>query len=468
MVETPSTREAARASSTGTVQELIDQGLTAKEAQTRAAGFTGEFGEGRAEAFRQQAGLTFDDTGTLTQQNIPVEDITGQRVLNAQLSEAETFKPKLHTVQADELQKDIEAAPTAPIVGAGDVTAQQIAASTVGDTATVNQNEALAGLASGPEQVAGTFTSPVETLNPATLNVQDDALVEKRLASMFADIESGEVPSWAKAAHNTAQETLAARGIGASSIAAGAISLALMQSALPIAAQDAQTYFQADIATFNAKTQADLVNFQTAQQNMLTDVSIANATAQFNASSKTQTQQFTASLISSIQTQNANMVNSMAQFNAAQENQVAAQNAGNALQAETFNVQQQNQIEQFNAQLESSRNQFNAEMAFAVDQSNVIYRRNVNTQNTAAINAANQVNTQNLFNMGQTAYNNAVLQARDNVAMINQNIQNGMDRSAAITMQANDIAQVNEQIDANNFQNLMSNTARVLSGVWNS
>jgi hypothetical protein len=462
-------REQARAATTAedlkgaTLSSLTASGLNPNEAQMRLAGFTEAFGDGRAEAFRTAAGKEFNAAGQLVDTDIPIDALQGQQVLNPALPQGTTLTPTPQTIQPGELMvtPQLGASPTTATPQA--VTAEEVVAQTAGPAPQIDAQDVVGGVEE--QTVQPTLTSPVETLVPAQLNVSDDALVERRLASLFADIESGEVPPWAKAAHNTAMEVMGARGIGASTIAGGAVALALMQSALPIAAQDAQTFFQADMANFNAEQQAALVNHQTAQQNMLTDVSIANASAQFNASSKMQTQQFVSSMIGQIQAQNASLTATMEQFNTSQVNQIAATNSGNALTAATFNANMKTQVEQFNSTMQNNRDQFNANMAFAVDQSNVTWRRNVNTANTAATNAANQVNVQNRFNLSATALNNLNQQLRDNADRAWQSIEAGMDRSLVLATQANDIALMNEQIDANNWTNTIKFGVKTL-GEW--
>ena len=69
---------------------------------------------------------------------------------------------------------------------------------------------------------------------------------------------------------------------------------------------------------------------------------------------------------------------------------------------------------QFNANLENQREQFNTKNSILIDQSNAVWRRQINTQNTALQNAANQMNVMNRFNMSQTALNNRWQQFRDN------------------------------------------------------
>ena len=446
-------------------EQLLTAGLTATEASTIGRGFSEAFGENRAKDFRAAEGLTVDEFGVAQNINVPIGALKSQQALNPQIPANAQLTPTLQTVGPGETltAQTLGASPTTTTpspIG----TAQEIHAQQVSSIPQVNAESIAAGVQ--PQSVSPVFTSPVETLDPAVLNISNDALVENRLATMFADIESGVVPPWAKAAHNQAMAEMSARGLQGSSIAAGAISLALMQSALPIAAADAQTYFQADMANFEADQQSRLVNFQARQQNMLTDVSIANASEQFNAANKSQTQQFVANLIGSIKTSNANMIASVQQFNVSQANSVSAQNAGNQLAVDQFDRQMKTNVEQFNANIQNQREQFNANMRFAVDQSNVLWRRNVNTGNTAAVNAANQVNTQNMFNMSQQAQNDLWQQQRDEAAWLFSASQNQLDRDYNLAMAAGNRDFVSRNDDRDYWTDLGQTIN--LGGVWDT
>ena len=56
-------------------------------------------------------------------------------------------------------------------------------------------------------------------------------------------------------------------------------------------------------------------------------------------------------------------------------------------------------MDEFNAQQDFARNQWNAQNSAAVEASNVEWRRQANTINTAAQNAVNAQNAQNSFQM---------------------------------------------------------------------
>ena len=65
--------------------------------------------------------------------------------------------------------------------------------------------------------------------------------VQGQLTSLMQDFEGDKTPAWAAGAMRAATAALASRGLGASSMAGQAIIQATMESALPIAMQDAQT-----------------------------------------------------------------------------------------------------------------------------------------------------------------------------------------------------------------------------------
>lgn len=423
--------------------------LTQEEARAiaREVGFTGEFGGGAYNNFVQENNLS-DEVARRTQEieaqkaaGSNILSTTQNQVLNPSLPVGTQLTPIQHQVTKEEMIKGPTALdPTGANIQAPNAVTTSPINTTTATAAQINAQGILdqSGLSNAQApQIDPTLTTPVDEAVAVTGQVSDLATVKGQLASLFGDINSGEVPQWAVGAYNKAQEEMAARGLGASSIAAGAITTAYMNSAIEIASQDAATYFQMDIQNLNNKQQAMLENVRMKQQNMLTDVSIQNAAAQFNAENQTQVQQFVASLISSISSQNAQLATSVSTFNAAENNKIQAQLAQNDIAVQQFNAQMESQIKQYNSQLAHQREVFNSEMAYAIEQSNVLWRRAVNTENTAQINAANQANVQNLFNMSQAAQNNLWQQWRDEAAWAYNSAEKQLDRDFNLVMAAN-------------------------------
>ena len=148
--------------------------------------------------------------------------------------------------------------------------------------------------------------------------------------------------------------------------------------------QNAQNFLSMDLANLSNEQQTEIFKSQQIIQSMLTDQAANNAAMQFNAQSENQANQFYDNLNSSI-----NM------FNAEQSN---AQ--------ERFNAGQVNAMSQFNAEMKNQREQFNASNQLVIDQSNAQWRREIATQDTAAINRANEMNALATLNISNTAYNN--------------------------------------------------------------
>ena len=311
------------------------------------------------------------------------------------------------------------------------------------------QMDAAQGTVSDPAQVQAQTQDGVsqayedfyqKTQNDLTqLAVGDPRATVQYQYSQLMDFGVGEMPGWAKGAFVAAQEQLAARGLGGSSIAAEGITAALMQAALPIAMQDARVFeglhlavldkrMQAaflkagyianlDITNLNNRQQAAVMNAQSFMQMDMANLSNRQQTAIVNTQAKMQT------LLSDQAATNA-----ASQFNASSQNQVDVFFGILSAQIETFNAQQTNSIGMFNTEMLDMREQFNIKNALLVEQSNAQYLRDINTANTAMVNQANYVNSQNLLEISNTAFANEIQLMRDREAFAFDATQNELDR----------------------------------------
>ena len=89
------------------------------------------------------------------------------------------------------------------------------------------------------------------------------ASVKDELSSLMADFEGGATPSWAAGAMRGATAQMAARGLGASSMAGMALVQAAMESALPIAQMDASN--KQEVAMESARQRAGFLNMEFTQ-----------------------------------------------------------------------------------------------------------------------------------------------------------------------------------------------------------
>jgi hypothetical protein len=191
--------------------------------------------------------------------------------------------------------------------------------------------------------------------------------------------------------------------MGASSMAGAALVQAAMEASTPIAAADAETYrrmaeanlnnrqqaevlnaqmtLQMDMSNLSNEQQARITNTQKQIQALFTDQAAVNSARQFNAQTEQQNDQFF-----------ANLFNETAKFNSTQANAINKFNAG-----------QQNAVAQFNSEIATQRQQFAQKNQILIDQANAVYRRQINTANTALTNAETEFNLRNLFNISQNA-----------------------------------------------------------------
>jgi len=356
--------------------------------------------------------LQINDSKKPTTQSI-VQYMANQAV-NPTISNSQQFIPVLQNTNEQFLQNSGQLQSVAPSQMTAPIT--PLSFSTVGATQT-STTAPLAGFNQSAGQVTASTVAPEQAVGTAAqMTVGSLSTVQGQLANIYANMEPNEIPQWAKASVAAANEVLGARGLKPnSSIGFAALQGAVQQQAINIAAADAATYFKADLTNFEAVQQVNLSNIQFRQQALLTNTAAENAAKQINAQNEQQTQQFMANLVSNINEANANRVQA----------------------ADMKNVDNQLTASSFYAQQEFNRDKFNAEMQYAIDQSNVLWRRNLNTANTAAVNAANQVNVQNKFNLSVTAMNNLWQQFRDEASWAFESSENKANRDYNLALVAN-------------------------------
>ena len=347
------------------------------------------------------------------------------------------------------------AAPTAGLAGtqvtaptaatAGQITAAQVAGQT--PTMTAAQGQLSTGAIALAAQ--GSITS--------------DATVKGQLAGLQQEVETAlasgnPLPVWARGAAKATEAALANRGLSASSMAAEALAEGIMNSAIPIAAQDAatykqmifqnlsnnqqavitnaQSYLRMDMANLSNKQQANLQNINTRQNFLLSDQAAANAAFQFNATSQNQVNQFYSKLSTTVADQNAARIDAMRKFAEAEKSKINALNAQNTIAVNEANAKREETVNRFNATLANQRQQFNVQNQREIDQSNVVWRRAVNTANTAAVNASNQTNAQNLLNLSNWGLSSAWQQWRDEASWVNTSSENESNRNHNLAIAA--------------------------------
>jgi hypothetical protein len=391
-----------------------------------------------------------------------------------------TISPQLQNVATNELMATsgltgttaaaVPTAPTAPTIAApGTITGTSVTAPTAQTAATITPST-VTSLTPTMTAATGTLTQP---MTAATGTITSDATVKGQLTGLQQEVETAlasgnPLPVWARGAAKATNAAMANRGLSASSMAAEALAEGIMNSAIPIAKADADTYKQMifqnlsnnqqaaitnaqsylklDLANLSNQQQANLQNITTRQNFILSDQAAANAAFQFNATSQNQVNQFYDKLSTTVADQNAARIDAMKKFAEAERAKVNALNAQNTIAVNEANAKREDTINRFNAQLENQRQQFNVQNQREIDQSNVVWRRSINTANTAAVNAANQVNAQNLLNLSNFGLSALWQQWRDEASWVNtssENIQNrnhnlamaALERSTAVDLQ---------------------------------
>jgi len=300
--------------------------------------------------------------------------------------------------------------------------------------------------------------------------VSQEATVQYQIGELFKSFEEGKpAPPWAAPAVRNVGALMAQRGLGASSMAAAAVTQAIMESGIPIAMQDAQTYATMDLTNLNNRQQTALtnaatyaamdranldarmqaavtnaqtflsmdmanlnntqrtveLNHQAEIQKMFTDQAAENAARQFNASSQQQIDQFFAEM--EVQVSNANA------------NRIAAQ--------EQFNVNEANAMAQYEASLNDARERFESQLRVQIDQSNASWRREINTANTALQNEANRINTQNLLNITAQAQANLWQRYRDEAGWLIQMSESATQKEHEVGLLAMQIDEKKDSYD---------------------
>ena len=292
---------------------------------------------------------------------------------------------------------------------------------------------------------AATAAKFTEQIQAAQATPSKQATVQGQLEGLMQDFEGGETPAWAAGAMRAAMSSMAARGLGASSLAGQAVIQAAMESALPIAQADAATRaaFEAqnlsnrqERAMLSAQQRAAFIGmeFDQAFQARVMNASKVSDIANMNFTAEQQVALENSRIANTINLQNLNnkqalimaeaaALSQMDMANLSNRQQAAVMNAQNFMAMDMKNLDIAQQTNMFKAQAiqqalftdqaaDNAAKQFNATSQMQVDQ----FFANLNAQ-TQQFNAA-QTNAQNQFNAGEK---NA--QSRFNAELRNQRQQ---------------------------------------------
>ena len=429
------------------------------------------------------AGSKTIGTATTTNTNQLMDTTTGQVAAvnpTATAGQASTFTAGAPTKLSTNTASNVAAAPsiTANLAGVnaaqGNVginaqvdAAQQIGSSVTGLSAAqegtftqINgaptRNEEFGEIvnAVADSQQAAAFT---EQIKAAQADPSSRSTVQGQLATLMTSFDNGNTPAWAAGAMRNVTAQMASRGIGSSSMAGQALIQAALESALPIANADAQTYAQFDLTNLNNKQQRAMLsaqqraefmgqefdqefqervfnstrigeianmNFTATQAIAIENAQLANSVKLSNLSNRQGVVMAEAAALSQIdisnlnnrqqeQVQNAksfldmdmaNLTNlqQMTLFKAQERNNALLSDAAASNASEQFNATSKNQTDQFFSNLQSNVKQFNATQKNSQEQFNTGQTTAVSKFNAEIRNQREQFNSQNSLVINQS------------------------------------------------------------------
>jgi len=287
-----------------------------------------------------------------------------------------------------------------------------------------------------------------------------DATVQGQLTGLMEDFEGKEPPAWAAGAMRAAAARMASRGLSSSSMAGQAIVQAAMESAIPIASQDAKTVASFEMqnlsnrqqtAMFAAQQRAQFLGLEFNQefQARVTNAAKVSDIANMNFSAEQQVALENARMAQTVDLTNLNAKNAkvmadaaamsqvdMANLNNRQQANIQAANAflqtdmanlSNEQQATMFSVQSQvnailsdqaaeNAAKQFNSSSENQVNQFFADLGSRVQLANADQANAMERFNAGEANALEQFNTAQANQREQFNATNRLVVAQANAA----------------------------------------------------
>jgi len=282
---------------------------------------------------------------------------------------------------------------------------------------------------------AAAFT---ETITAAQADPSSRATVQGQLATLMTSFDEGKTPAWAAGAMRQVTAQMAARGIGSSSMAGQALIQAALESSLPIATADAQTYatfemanlnnsqqramlsaqqratfigqefdqsFQSRVLNSNKISEIAKIRFTSEQQIALENSQAANTMSLNNLSNKQAIVMASASTLSQLETASLNNRQASAQQNAQSFLDMDMSNTTNAQQSVMFDAQSRiqsmltdtaadNASRQFNATSQQQSDQFYSNLTSTVSQFNATQANAQAQFNTGEINAISKFNTE--------------------------------------------------------------------------
>ena len=305
-----------------------------------------------------------------------------------------------------------------------------------------------------PDAIEGVVTE--QSLAAAqTEELDERATLTFQLEKLFEGFRPGETPpDWATAPIRRASNIMAARGLGASSIAAAAIAQSVVEAGIPLAREDAQrfatiqlqnlsnkqqtalanaavfaamdqtnvgvrlqtqiqnaqNFLAIDVKNLDNLQQAEVLNQAATNQFLLSDQAAENAMEQLNVTTEAETDQFFSQLGVAVDTSNADRITAVEQFNAGQANTISV----------------------FNAKQKDLRERFNSELVTQIEASNAQHRRRITLTDNANQMLVNEFNARQANDISVREYNQQYLNYRDAATRIFSSSESNENRAVQL------------------------------------
>ena len=183
-------------------------------------------------------------------------------------------------------------------------------------------------------------------------------------------------------------------------------------SAINLAAQDnAKAFLDMDMENLRNEQQTERTKFMEMANAIVSDTEQKNVIAKANMVEENQAEQFLVGLAERVAIANQSQQNYM----------------------EVENARGENLMKEFNAEDKRLREEFNANNARLIETTNATFKQQVTTEETAAINAAYELETKAANELSKAAYDAIISEAKDLMYYGYQGEQNHLDRVNKVT-----------------------------------
>ncbi len=250
--------------------------------------------------------------------------------------------------------------------------------------------------------------------------VTEEMTVQGQLNKLLTNFDAGTPPPWASASMRAATAQLAARGLGASSIAGQAIIQATLEAATPIAAADAKVFEQMGLQNLSNRQQVAMLIGQQRAAFLGQEFDQAFQTRVLNAAKVSDIANKNFDAQTQIAIENSRLANTMDIANLSARNAVVLGKMAQMSQLETMNLNNRQQVAVENARSVLAMDMKNLDNR---QQTSLFKAQELNdalTSDAGFANAVNITNSQNKLEADKVSATLALTASQFNSDMINK------------------------------------------------